>query len=124
LLAIDGTLSPEDGAVVTAAIDAYTCPAGADDARHIEQRRADAFVELCRRTLQASTSAGAVNTEPSTPDTDAATDDDQHRPLRRNDRSSSGAHLVVITDLDTLTDGHTCCPEQPSDQHTCGPGPS
>src|SRR5690625_164097 len=50
LLAIDGTLSPEDGAVVTAAIDAYTCPAGADDARHIEQRRADAVVELCRRT--------------------------------------------------------------------------
>jgi len=51
---LDGQLDAESGAVVLAAIDALTAPTP-DDTRSAGQRRADAFVELSRRSLDSGT---------------------------------------------------------------------
>jgi hypothetical protein len=52
LVAIDGLLEPEAGAVVMAALEPLARPAGADDDRQGGQRTADALAELCRRALE------------------------------------------------------------------------
>ena len=51
LLAIDGTLDPEAGQLLLAALDPLTRPANAADGRRGSQRRADALTELARRAL-------------------------------------------------------------------------
>lgn len=48
---IEGLLDGEGGAMLHTALDALTQPAGKDDTRTAEQRRADALVELSRRGL-------------------------------------------------------------------------
>ena len=48
-----GALDPESAAVVRAALDALSTPAGPTDERTPAQRRADALVEMARRTLDA-----------------------------------------------------------------------
>jgi len=48
LVRLDGLLDAEGGAIVRTALDAFMLP-GKDDDRTAGQRRADAFVELCRR---------------------------------------------------------------------------
>jgi hypothetical protein len=50
---VDGLLDPEGGAVVSTALNALTGPPSRDDRRTPAQRRADAFVEMARRSLDA-----------------------------------------------------------------------
>jgi uncharacterized protein DUF222 len=52
LLAIDGTLDPEAGQLLLAALDPLTRPHSAQDTRSGSQRRADALTELARRALE------------------------------------------------------------------------
>jgi hypothetical protein len=51
IVALDGTLDPEGGALLLAALQPLAAPAGDDDRRTPRQRRADALVELARRQL-------------------------------------------------------------------------
>lgn len=51
-VALDGMLDAEDGAILLTAIAALAAP-GPDDERTAKQRRADALVELARRSLDA-----------------------------------------------------------------------
>src|SRR5262249_53951917 len=51
MVAVDGMLDPEGGAMLLTALAPLTVPAGTDDARTMVQRRADARVELSRRQL-------------------------------------------------------------------------
>jgi len=51
MMAVNGLLDPAGGATVLAALDALTAPPRDHDPRTAGQRRADAFVELCRRAL-------------------------------------------------------------------------
>jgi len=55
LVAFDGLLDAEAGAVVLSALQPLSVAAGLDDARTACQRRADALVELARRQLDAGT---------------------------------------------------------------------
>ena len=48
---VDGLLDPEGGEALLTALAPLTAVSGPDDARTPGQRRADALVELCRRTL-------------------------------------------------------------------------
>jgi hypothetical protein len=52
MVAVDGLLDPEAGQTLLAALEPLARPAGADDPRSGGQRRADALVELARRTLE------------------------------------------------------------------------
>jgi Domain of unknown function (DUF222)/HNH endonuclease len=52
-LALQGLLEPEAGAILLAALEPLARPHHAQDARSGDQRRADALVELARRTLEA-----------------------------------------------------------------------
>jgi Domain of unknown function (DUF222)/HNH endonuclease len=51
MVAVDGLIDPEGGAVLLAAVTPLSGPAGPDDRRGPAQRRADALVELARRGL-------------------------------------------------------------------------
>ena len=53
MVALNGLLDPEAGQTVLAALEPLARPANADDPRSASQRRADALVELARRTLEA-----------------------------------------------------------------------
>jgi Domain of unknown function (DUF222)/HNH endonuclease len=53
MVAIDGLLDAEGGALLMSALMPLSQPAGPDDARSSGQRRADALVELSRRQLDA-----------------------------------------------------------------------
>jgi hypothetical protein len=75
MVAVDGLLDAEGGAVLLAAVMPLAQPAGPADARSAGQRRADALVELARRQLDAG-SLPALGAE---------------RP-----------HLTVVADLATL----------------------
>jgi hypothetical protein len=52
MVAVNGLLDPEAGQTLLAALDPLARPSGADDDRSGGQRRADALVELARRTLE------------------------------------------------------------------------
>ena len=52
LVAVDGLLEPEAGAIVQAALEPLARPADAEDARSADQRTADALTEVCRRSLE------------------------------------------------------------------------
>jgi Domain of unknown function (DUF222)/HNH endonuclease len=52
MVALQGLLEAEAGQTVVAALEPLARPASADDARSGGQRRADALVELARRTLE------------------------------------------------------------------------
>jgi hypothetical protein len=77
MVAVDGLLEPEAGAIVQAALEPLARPADADDTRKGGQRTADALTELARRALEAGRlpQAGGV-----------------------------GPQLLVTVDLDSLTD--------------------
>lgn len=62
MVAIDGLLDPEAGAIVLTALSSALAPRGPDDHRNIAQRRADALVDVCRLTLDhgALSSSGGV----------------------------------------------------------------
>ena len=47
MVAIDGLLDPESGAMVLTALASATAPRGPDDVRSAGQRRADALVDMC-----------------------------------------------------------------------------
>lgn len=51
MVSIDGLLDKESGAIVLTALSAAAAPHGADDHRSVQQRRADALVELCGLVL-------------------------------------------------------------------------
>src|SRR5215475_720175 len=51
VVALDGTLDPEGGALLLAALQPLAAPTGEEDRRTPRQRRADALVELARRQL-------------------------------------------------------------------------
>ena len=51
VVALDGLLDPEGGALLLAALQPLAAPTGDDDRRTPRQRRADALVELARRQL-------------------------------------------------------------------------
>jgi hypothetical protein len=53
MVAVNGLLDPEAGQVLVAALEPLARPASADDPRSGGQRRADALVELARRSLEA-----------------------------------------------------------------------
>jgi hypothetical protein len=55
MVALDGLLDPEAGAVLLSALAPLLTPAGPDDRRTPVQRRADALVDLCRRHLDHGT---------------------------------------------------------------------
>jgi hypothetical protein len=52
MVALQGLLDPEAGQTLVAALEPLARPANADDDRSGGQRRADALVELARRTLE------------------------------------------------------------------------
>jgi hypothetical protein len=52
MVAVNGLLDPEAGQTLLAALEPLARPANADDDRSGGQRRADALVELARRTLE------------------------------------------------------------------------
>jgi hypothetical protein len=52
MVALQGLLEPEAGAILLAALDPLARPHSADDDRSGDQRRADALTELARRTLE------------------------------------------------------------------------
>jgi Domain of unknown function (DUF222)/HNH endonuclease len=52
MVAVDGWLEPEAGAIVRAALEPLARPAAAEDARLGGQRTADALAEVCRRALE------------------------------------------------------------------------
>jgi Domain of unknown function (DUF222) len=52
MVAVDGLLEPEAGAIVRAALEPLARPAAAEDARFGGQRYADALAEVCRRALE------------------------------------------------------------------------
>jgi hypothetical protein len=54
-VAIQGSLDPEAGALVLTALAPLASPTGPDDDRDAGQRRADALIELARRSLDAGT---------------------------------------------------------------------
>jgi hypothetical protein len=62
MVAIDGLLDPEAGALVLTALGSATAPRGPDDHRSAGQRRADALVEICGVSLDhgSLTSSGGV----------------------------------------------------------------
>lgn len=74
MVAVDGMLDPEGGAVLLTALAALAAPVP-DDARTPAQRRADALVTLCRRQLDAGTLPNTGGERP---------------------------HLTVVVDLPTL----------------------
>ena len=51
MVALDGLLDPEAGAVVLTALAAVSAPRGADDDRNASQRRADGLVDICGLSL-------------------------------------------------------------------------
>src|SRR5215475_1876445 len=51
MVALDGLLDPEGGALLLAALQPLAAPTGPDDKRTPRQRRADALTELARRQL-------------------------------------------------------------------------
>jgi hypothetical protein len=53
MVALDGLVDPEAGQSLVAALEPLARPAGATDERSGSQRRADALVELARRSLEA-----------------------------------------------------------------------
>ena len=53
MVALGGLLEPEAGQTLAAALEPLARPASAHDTRSGDQRRADALVELARRTLEA-----------------------------------------------------------------------
>jgi hypothetical protein len=55
LVVLNGVLDPEGGEALLTALAPLTVPAGPDDSRSPGQRRADALVDLCHRTLDAGT---------------------------------------------------------------------
>jgi hypothetical protein len=52
MVAVNGLLDPEAGQTLVAALEPLARPTTADDPRSASQRRADALVELARRTLE------------------------------------------------------------------------
>ena len=62
MVAIDGLLDPESGAMVLTALASATAPRGPDDLRSAGQRRADALVDMCGVCLDQGslTSSGGV----------------------------------------------------------------
>jgi hypothetical protein len=54
-VAVDGMLSPEQGALALAAVRAFATPTGPEDTRTAAQRRADGFTEAIRAGLDAGT---------------------------------------------------------------------
>jgi Domain of unknown function (DUF222) len=52
MVALQGLLEPEAGQILLAALEPLARPHNGDDPRSGDQRRADALVELARRTLE------------------------------------------------------------------------
>jgi Domain of unknown function (DUF222) len=52
MVAVDGLLEPEAGRILLAGLESLARPANGDDSRSGGQRRADALVELARRSLE------------------------------------------------------------------------
>jgi len=61
---VEGLLDPESGATVLTVLGHAATPSGPTDTRSAAQRRADAFVELCRQNLDRGESSRAGTTQP------------------------------------------------------------
>jgi Domain of unknown function (DUF222)/HNH endonuclease len=95
VVALDGTLDPEGGALLLAALQPLAAPAGEDDRRTPRQRRADALVELARRQL-----------------------DHGDLPTTGGERP----HMTVLVPLDTLLRQPGTPPAEPGAHHTAPAG--
>jgi hypothetical protein len=64
MVAIDGLLDPESGAMVLTALASATAPRGPDDHRSAGQRRADALVDMCAVCLDHGSLASSGGVRP------------------------------------------------------------
>ena len=64
MVAIDGLLDPESGAMVLTALASATAPRGPDDHRSAGQRRADALVDMCGVCLDHGSLASSGGVRP------------------------------------------------------------
>lgn len=107
-VAVHGMLGAEDGALVKAAVDALSAPAGGDDDRSPTQRRADALVEVCRRQITGTPipdmglPAAADSIPSGRPDGHAESAAPAEQRPRSPRVAGSAVSLVVVTDLATL----------------------